>query len=208
MNKINDLLNLILNELKHYLTIQEYSHLEYIKNNVVIYHINDSINMIDIIDTNNTYISSIHVQPNSQIIDMVPLYDHHQIHHIKPILLIREDASTTQIIHEICHLFSIGSYEDYYHTLGVNEYHYDKQYHCIDKYEHYYLNEWMNDIMTSYFMEKLFNQSFHYDEMDKLKQYIDIDIQQLLSWYFGGHVVEIRHMLGDYDKLYQQIRIL
>lgn len=202
MNKINYLLDLIYNELKYSLNI---THLEYIKNNVLIYQINDSIDLIDIIDRDNTYISSIPIQPNSQIIDMVPIYDHHQIHDIKPILLIRDDASTTQIVHEICHLFSIGTYNDYHHTLGINEYQYDKQYHCIHKYEHYYLNEWMNDMMTSHFMDKLIHYSFHYKEMDKFKQYIDVDIHQLLSWYFGGHVVEIRNMLGDYDKLYQQI---
>lgn len=192
MNNINKLLSQILEELKKHLNHQEYAHLIDIKNNVVIYCIDDTI---DTIDMNNEYISSMHIQPYSQIIDIAPINDHY----IKPILLIREDATTTQIIHEICRLLSIGLYQNNHHSLGINEYFDDK------KYEHYYLNEWMNDIITSYFMKLLFHEEFHYREMDKLKAYICVDMHQLLIWYFGGHVRHIRNMLGDYDVLYKKI---
>ncbi len=129
MNKITHMIDIIIHQLKPYLNHHEYTHLKDIQNNVLIYNINDSINTIDLIDINNQYISSIDIQPYNQIIDIPPINNHH----IKPILLIREDVSTTQIIHEICHLLSIGSYNHYYHTLGINEYYYDEQYHCIQK---------------------------------------------------------------------------
>lgn len=201
MNKIINMIDLILNELKPYLYDYEYHHLEDIKNNVMIYLINDSIDKINLIDINNQYISDVNIKPYNQMIDIPPI----TYHNIKPILLIREDASIVQIIHEICHLLSIGSYQNYYHTLGINEYIYDKQYQCIDKYEHYYINEWMNDLMTSYFMKTIYHEDFHYQEMDKLSEYIKVDMHQLIHWYFSGHVMEMREILGDYDALYQQI---
>ncbi len=71
------------------------------------------------------------------------------------------------------------------------------------KNEHYYLNEWMNDIMTSYFMQILYQEDFHYPQMDKLKTYLSIN--EVMHYYFSGQVKQIRDILGDYDILYQKI---
>lgn len=105
-------------------------------------------------------------------------------------------------MHELCHLYSVGSYNltdsdkfIFSHKCGINKYEYYSndglKKHVIS--EDYFLNELFNDFVANFLFDKIYGKPYYQyrslkDFTDKLINYLNdsnIDIFKFIGSYFS-----------------------
>lgn len=173
---------------------------------------------------NGEYIKEIKVNKENQTVDIVPIVYNGSLAEIVPCVVLSDDASDWTIIHELCHLLSVGKYisvdDCFFHTYGIFEYQYKvcqgslKQISCMG---HVGVNEILNDYITWYFIGRIkgdFKPRYRgLYEFDNYIKSMKIDKEKLIGYYFEGNIEKIkRHLLGSrfesYKSFYEKITIL
>ena len=147
-----------------------------------------------------------------QVIDFKPIFHNGKAEFFYPVMIIpHKNEDKWQLVHEICHLFSIGEYEIYnkkiYHKFGVNNYQYtisDGKVICTQKNVYYRENEILNDAVTWHFLEKIHNSeilppdeytAFHCQPIKKRD-----DIDMIIASYFSGKYEAKTQLIKIFDK--------
>ena len=105
----------------------------------------------------------------AQVIDPIPIHQNNKFIILKPVVIVPRHINTIKdrwiIVHELCHLLSIGKYIQsteniniLNHTFGLNQYSYlfDNKIICVNKVEFNKLNEILNDAITWHLMECIY----------------------------------------------------
>ena len=102
----------------------------------------------------------------SQVVDFAPLYRSGNLYEIAPVMILKYNSSIYTQIHELCHLMSIGRYEQItkesiQHKFGICIYYYkivDKSIVLDFSKDHEGLNELLNDVVCQFFFESITGQ--------------------------------------------------
>lgn len=151
-----------------------------------------------------------------QVIDFKPMLHNRNTAFFYPVMIIPESEKSEnqwrwKVVHEICHLLSIGEYEIHnkkiYHKFGLNNYQYEissNEVICTKKVVYYRENEILNDAVTWYFLERTYE-----DLISPPDDYIDFhcrpiktrnDIDTLIGCYFSGKYGAETELLKIFDK--------
>ena len=147
-----------------------------------------------------------------QVIDPVPVIINHKIVVLKPVMILPYDANTETnqwiIMHELCHLLSLGQYSQcgcyniWKHYFGLNQYTYmqtDDELKIISQEENFKANEIFNDAVTWHFMELVKNQpvipnnKFIQRKSEKIK--LRDDFCYLIGLYFSNQIESLEKYL-------------
>ncbi len=155
----------------------------------------------------------------SKTIDILPLFQDGKMIKVQPLLFIEhfEKIGIKELIpvimHEICHLFSIGEYYEHdsviLHNWGLNLYTYksnNNKLSEIDHTEHQKLNEIVNDCISIYFVNQLFhfNASSIYsggEYYSNLVNFIYCNINTIINLYFSERSLDLAKLLYEYTYI-------
>ena len=150
-----------------------------------------------------------------QVIDFMPMMKNGRFVLAVPVVILpsaTEENKIWKLIHEYCHLYSIGSYrtegEMIYHNFGMNCFHYavsrsEEKIYCVKRTQFTHENEIMNDAAVWYFCEKLFGIDRPPDS------YTDITVRplkdserlpEMLAAYFSGDDRTVGHLRQYFPK--------
>lgn len=223
----------ILKDPSYHISEAQFSHMKMLAKSTVVYHTKKSESQLVVTLRSNKHdkLGSYIAKNIPQVIDTPPIYLNQKLYQVSPILILpsEENASADwTVLHELCHLFSIGTYgrirtnprcaDIYYHRFGINEYRYTvtgSGLKCFQCNQNNGLNELVNDFVTWHILQRLYQKEikpiykgiirFH----DYLKQYCSPEIQEqdFIGWYFTGNVAHIQTYLlnkkyEDYQSLY------
>lgn len=135
-----------------------------------------------------------------QVIDSIPVLMDENFIELLPVIVVPNVCNLITekwiIVHEICHLLSLGKYiinsDTIYHYFGINHYVYDKNMKLILQNINNRNNEILNDAITWYFLELLENQKI-YPKNDFIKKHCGIikersDIKEIVGLYFSNQI--------------------
>ena len=164
------------------------------------------------------YIKDLQVKSENQTVDIVPLVVNGMILKVVPSVILLNNASMWIIIHEICHLISIGKYIFYnncvFHSFGVLEYKYEIIQDRLEQKTysgHNGVNELVNDYATWYFMDRIYGniqpKYFGLYAFDKYLEEVNVQKEKLIGYYFAGETGKIKKCLlknqfDSYESLY------
>ncbi len=134
--------------------------------------------------SNDTLMSEVSVEKNNKTIDFVPLYYQSQIVKIKPVVLLDNFASQFSVIHELCHLLSIGDYyisgENIMHSYGILSYKYaitDDKVLLTDVYGSVIENEKITNNITEMIIDYMGHRSICEINKKILSEYFQINFK-------------------------------
>lgn len=178
--------------------------LEKIKNK----NININIKCID----NNIELKYKISKNKSQTVDPIPIVRDGIILKFKPVIIVPETFESKEnqwiIVHEICHLLSIGGYiknpaqKTYEHCFGINRYIYSENFELVNSRTDNRVNEIINDAVTWHFMEVINNCpvyplndyiKFHCQRIKEMKSF-----KSLVGYYFSNKSEDIYRLLKLY----------
>lgn len=135
-----------------------------------------------------------------QVIDSIPVFIDENFIELLPVIVVPNSCNSIKdkwiVVHEICHLLSLGKYivnsNTIYHYFGINHYVYDKNIKLISQNINNRNNEILNDSITWYFLELLENRKI-YSENDFIKKHCAMikernDIKEIVGLYFSNQV--------------------
>lgn len=148
----------------------------------------------------------------AQVIDPIPVHQNNEFIILKPVVIVPRHISTIKdmwiIVHELCHLLSIGEYIQSIeninvlnHNFGLNQYSYlfDNKVICINKVEFPQLNELLNDAITWHLMECIHGSKIIPPDEYILNNAKEIknrsDIKEIINLYFTGQINELYRRL-------------
>jgi len=178
-----------------------------------------------ICDRSHKYYDLISVKNYPQVIDIAPIYKNKKVFEFAPVLLLNFDEQSINswcTFHELCHLFSIGTYikteNRIIHRFGINEYVYavnDNELILIFSDEHNGMNELINDFVVWRIMQFVYkgNIEVKYNLIRKLFFYIkkfcneNVSVETFVKWYFEGKTAQTKDFLlnqrfDSYEELY------
>ena len=183
------------------------------------YIVNEKVPLLDI--HQNCY-GSIEVLNIPQVIDVPPVCLNNRVVEMSPIMILdiyKIKENTWSVLHEICHLLTIGKYtygdDCIYHKFGINEYEYNKtNMLLIKRDENSRMNELINDYVVWRLMETLYGHKVEpiYIGIKKFSKYLEnrckenFDENCFIGWYFSGNIPKIKKILFDINyKSYDDI---
>jgi len=207
----------IINSEEYELNKQDLFHLSKLKS-FDFYNISSLCSKIILHDfsDNETAVYKITHQNSPQVIDPVPIVKDEKLTILKPVVVLPDFINTEKekwiVIHEFCHLLSIGKYVQsteniklWEHNFGINQYHYlydNNKLLCIDKTKNFNFNELLNDAVTWHFVETINGYNVCPPDEYILKKAIKIknrnDIKEIINFYFTGKINELYKRIGKY----------
>lgn len=165
-------------------------------------------------------VGNISIRSVSQTIDAPPMFHKGERIDVSPTLALTGNASAWTILHEICHLLSIGPYiplaeNRFYHYFGICEFSYQLENGRLERRTfqgHNGINELLTDYAAWHFMRLLCGDAVpFYSGTERFRQYVDTlwgnDMRPeiLIGWHFSGNSRNISELLlggyKDYESL-------
>ncbi|MCD7883634.1 MAG: hypothetical protein LUI87_08020 [Lachnospiraceae bacterium] len=203
---------------------------------VFVQYLDEEKPVVSLRDGMGRTIAEAEVELNSQVIDVVPIWKDGYFLTVCPVLALEKkehwngDDKTARhvLIHEICHLLSIGKYVPapgefdamiWKHSYGINDYAYELQDGQLVRRNYdgsYLINEMVNEFVTGHFVKAIFGEELKaYPKQRQFEEYVATrlaedkkDITDLVHWYFTGSTERLRELLlalsyreyGDLEK--------
>jgi hypothetical protein len=216
-----------------YIPAWKIQHMEQLAEHMVVYCVKKTVEAlaVDLWDDTGKVVERLTTQCISQVIDVPPIWRDGQWHMVYPTIIIageKDRASLWTMIHEICHLLSIGPYvrigkNCWQHSFGsfVYQYQLDGKRTIQRRSEgHDGINELLTDYTTWYFMRELFGAvEPRYAGLERFRVYADSQeadgetATALIGAYFTGNTLTIRKLLlnqryESYRDLYEALQTL
>lgn len=184
----------------------------YVNNDIYFFDGSDSNdNYISVYDSNGNFIKNKFISPRSCTLDYIPICLN-DIILLRPSICIFSCSNSSleilikDIIHEICHLYTIGKYifdGDYcYHTFGINKYIYkinNQKLYLVNSENFNTLNELINEYITFYFCENIIQlDSRKYNLLKLFSKFIkenNVDNDLLIKYYFSNDTDSLKKIL-------------
>lgn len=177
---------------------------------------------VTLLDKEQNYYCSIEVLSIPQVIDVPLVCLNNTIIEISPIMILdicELQELSWSVVHEMCHLLSIGQYtyldDCIHHCFGINEYQYSKSDMILIKSnENNCINELITDYVVWRLLETLYGHKIEpiYEGVKKFSEYLenrykeDSNQECFIGWYFSGEVSKIKRILFDVNyKSYDDI---
>lgn len=172
-------------------------------------------------DYNRHPVGSVSIRSVPQVIDAPPIFQDGKRIDISPALVLVENASDWTLLHEICHLLSIGPYlpleeNRFYHYFGIREFSYKLRNGKLERVTsggHNGTNELLTDYAAWHFMRLLCGDALpFYFSTERFGRYAealfqgDASPETLIGWYFSGNASAVSEFLlgggyADYESL-------
>lgn len=184
----------------------------YINNDIYFFESFDKSNSyISVYDTDRKFIKNKFILPQNCTIDYTPIFLNNTVL-LRPSICIFYCSNSSleilikNVIHEICHLYTIGKYifdGDYcYHTFGINKYIYkvnNQKLYLVNSENFNTLNELINEYITFYFCENIIQlNSRKYNLLKLFFKFIkenNIDNDLLIKYYFSNDTDSLKKIL-------------